>query len=170
MGSEMCIRDRGTLIRVPVIATVPGADPHTAWVEINVTPAPLNGVSPIWTGGGAAGGATVTVPNTGGPVQPGTTVNAEGPGEATLNPDGSITVKVNPDAAPGSVVAVTVKDSDGKVIDTIQITVTSPAAETTPPSPENPGDGTPSPEQPGNPGDGTPSPCLLYTSPSPRDS
>ena len=148
----------GTLIRVPVIATVPGADPHTAWVEINVTPAPLNGVSPIWTGGGAAAGATVTVPNTGGPVQPGTTVNAEGPGEATLNPDGSITVKVSPDAAPGSVVAVTVKDSDGKVIDTIQITVASPAAETTPPSPENPGDGTTSPEQPGNPGDGTTSP------------
>ncbi|WP_295644242.1 Rib/alpha-like domain-containing protein [uncultured Corynebacterium sp.] len=139
----------GTLIRVPVIATVPGADPHTAWVEINVTPAPLNGVSPIWTGGSAAAGATVAVPNTGGPVQPGTTVSTDGPGEATLNPDGSITVKVNPDAAPGSVVVVTVKDSDGKVIDTIQITVAAP---------ENPGDDTTTPEQPGNPGDDTTTP------------
>ena len=148
----------GTLIRVPVVATVPGADPHTAWVEINVTPAPLNGVSPIWTGGGAAAGATVTVPNTGGPVQPGTTISTEGPGTATLNPNGSITVSVDENATPGSVIIVTVKDAEGKVIDTVQITVTSKPAETSTPGTTTPGTTTPGTTTPGTDAPGTTAP------------
>ncbi|MCF2706154.1 hypothetical protein I6E29_02575 [Arcanobacterium haemolyticum] len=78
---------------------------------------------PSWDNADGEPGEDVTIENGGGTVQTGTTIETDGPGTATLNPDGSITVTPNEDAAPGSTITVTVKDPNGKVIDTITVTV-----------------------------------------------
>ena len=69
----------------------------------------------------------VDIPNTGGPVKDGTTVETSGPGKAELNPDGSITVTPNDDAKPGDKITVTVKDPKGNVIDTVTVTIKEPS-------------------------------------------
>ncbi|RUP85792.1 hypothetical protein D8M36_07945, partial [Dermabacter sp. HSID17554] len=66
----------------------------------------------------------VTIKNDGGPVVDGTKIGTvEGPGTATLNDDGSITVTPNDTAKPGDTITVPVVAPDGKVIDTITVTV-----------------------------------------------
>ena len=69
----------------------------------------------------------VDIPNTGGPVKDGTTVETSGPGKAELNPDGSITVTPNDDAKPGDKIVVTVKDPNGDEIDTVTVTIKEPS-------------------------------------------
>ncbi|WP_435720087.1 Ig-like domain-containing protein, partial [Actinotignum sp. GS-2025b] len=81
---------------------------------------------PVWNDGNSKPGVPVDLPNTGGPVPDGTTVEVNGPGTATLNPDGSITVTPNPDAKDKDEVVVTVKDRDGKELDTVTVTVNDP--------------------------------------------
>ncbi|MDV2436854.1 MULTISPECIES: Ig-like domain-containing protein [Actinomycetaceae] len=81
---------------------------------------------PIWNDGSSKPGVPVDIPNTGGPVPDGTTVEVNGPGTATLNPDGSITVTPDPDAKDKDEVVVTIKDRDGKELDTVTVTVTDP--------------------------------------------
>ncbi|WP_141670055.1 Rib/alpha-like domain-containing protein [Actinobaculum suis] len=90
--------------------------------EITVTIAP----NPNWDDATTHPGKDVTIPNKGGDVPAGTTVEAEGPGEGTLNPDGSITVTPNPDAKPGDVIKVTIKDKDGNVIDEFTVKIVEP--------------------------------------------
>ena len=65
----------------------------------------------------------VDLPNKGGPVKPGTTVETNGPGTAELKPNGTITV--TPEGAkPGDEIVVTVKDKDDKVIDEVTVKIT----------------------------------------------
>ncbi len=79
--------------------------------------------NPDWNDTSTTPGTPTDIPNTGGPVKDGTTIEVEGPGKAELKPDGTITVTPNDDAKPGEKVVVTVKDPNGKVIDTITVTV-----------------------------------------------
>ncbi|WP_210386180.1 Rib/alpha-like domain-containing protein, partial [Corynebacterium sp. HMSC29G08] len=68
----------------------------------------------------------VDLPNKGGPVKPGTTVETNGPGTAELKPNGTITV--TPEGAkPGDEIVVTVKDKDDKVIDEVTVKITEPS-------------------------------------------
>ncbi|SQI18977.1 putative Ig domain-containing protein [Corynebacterium jeikeium] len=66
----------------------------------------------------------VEIPNTGGDVPAGTTVEVKGPGKAKIDENGKITVTPDKDAKPGDKVVVVVKDKDGKVIDEVTVTVT----------------------------------------------
>ena len=81
---------------------------------------------PKWDDGKGNPGGTVVVPNAGGDVPGGATVETTGPGKATIDDKGNISVEIDKDAKPGDTVTVTVKDKDGKVIDTTTITVTKP--------------------------------------------
>lgn len=78
---------------------------------------------PDWKDGTVTPGGSTTIPNDGGKVPDGSTVTVDGPGKATLNPDGSITVVADDDAKPGDKITVTVKDGNGNVIDQFTITV-----------------------------------------------
>ncbi|GAB3943329.1 Rib/alpha-like domain-containing protein [Corynebacterium tapiri] len=77
-------------------------------------------------------GEPVTVPIASGALNGAPTLEITGPGIATIAPDGTITVTPNADAKPGDEITVTVKDKDGKVIDTVTVTVQQPGAGTTP--------------------------------------
>lgn len=66
----------------------------------------------------------VVVPNHGGPVADGATVQVKGPGTAVINDNGNITVTPNSGARVGDVITVTVLDRDGKVLDSFQVTLT----------------------------------------------
>ncbi|WGH82964.1 YPDG domain-containing protein [Auritidibacter ignavus] len=81
---------------------------------------------PDWKDADGEPGAKVVIPNEGGKVPEGTTVEVEGPGTATIDEDGNLVVEINPDAKPGDTVTVVVKDKDGNVIDEVVITVTEP--------------------------------------------
>ncbi|MDO4411923.1 Rib/alpha-like domain-containing protein [Cutibacterium sp.] len=78
-------------------------------------------------------GEPVDIPNTGGDVPEGTTVETDGPGKAEIDPETG-TIKVTPDesAKPGDVIKVTVRDGDGKVLDEVTVSVKEPAASPTP--------------------------------------
>lgn len=78
---------------------------------------------PAWEDDKVLPGDSVAILNTGDEVSEGTTVEVEGPGKAVLNPDGSIMVTPNGDAKPGDKITVTVKNQDGKVIDSFTVTV-----------------------------------------------
>lgn len=82
---------------------------------------------PNWEDGSTTPGNPIEIPNTGGEVEDGTTVEVEGPGDAELKEDGTIVVTPSEDAKPGDTITVTVKDKDGNVIDTITITLDKPA-------------------------------------------
>ena len=81
------------------------------------------GEGPDWEDKNTTPGTPIDIPNTGGPVKDGTTLEVDGPGTAELKPDGTITVTPNDDAKPGETITVTVKDPDGNVIDTIKVTI-----------------------------------------------
>ncbi|QPK81228.1 hypothetical protein G7Y41_09390 [Schaalia sp. ZJ405] len=82
--------------------------------------------SPRWDDSSSTPDKSVTIPNTGGTVKDGTTIEVEGPGTATLNEDGSITVTPKDNAKPGDTIVVTVKDGNGEVLDTLTVTVDQP--------------------------------------------
>ncbi|PAT14383.1 hypothetical protein CKJ84_08655 [Corynebacterium sp. NML 120412] len=87
-------------------------------------------------------GGSVTVPNTGGEVPAGTTVEVKGPGKAELDGKGNLVITANDDAKPGEKITVTIKDKDGKVIDTVTTTVEAKGGVTDPttttPAPQAP--------------------------------
>ena len=89
--------------------------------EITVTIKDPN--NPDWDDKTTPPGKSIDIPNTGGPVQDGTTVEVEGPGTAELKPDGTITVTPNDKAKPGDKIIVTVKDKNGKEIDKVTVTI-----------------------------------------------
>ncbi|HFG8934672.1 TPA: hypothetical protein ACGI1P_001455 [Corynebacterium striatum] len=68
-------------------------------------------------------GKKVELPNNGGAVQDGTTVEVKGPGKAEIGERGQLVVTPSDDAKPGDTIAVTVKAKDGKVVDTVTVTV-----------------------------------------------
>ncbi len=100
---------------------------------------------PDWKDGNGKPGDKIVIPNDGGPVPDGSTVEVEGPGKAEIDKDGNIVVDINDDAKPGDKIVVTVKDKDGNVIDTITVTVDDKGK-------TGSGEGKPAPA-PGKPGD-----------------
>ncbi|WP_416358584.1 hypothetical protein, partial [Corynebacterium sp. Marseille-P8863] len=88
-------------------------------------------------------GGSVTVPNTGGKVPDGTTVEAKGPGKAEIDGKGNLVITANDDAKPGEKITATIKDKDGKAIDTVTTTVKADE----PSKPTGP-TGTPAPQEP----------------------
>ncbi|WP_126135253.1 Rib/alpha-like domain-containing protein [Actinotignum sanguinis] len=66
------------------------------------------------------------LPNAGGPVPAGSTVEVTGPGTAKLNEDGSITVTPNANAKDKDQIVVKVKDPNGKDLDTATVTIADP--------------------------------------------
>ncbi|HCG2985589.1 TPA: hypothetical protein NJV00_000143 [Corynebacterium striatum] len=68
-------------------------------------------------------GKKVELPNNGGAVQDGTTVEVKGPGKAEIGERGQLVVTANNDAKPGDTITVTVKAKGGKVVDTVTVTV-----------------------------------------------
>ena len=81
---------------------------------------------PNWNDSKTTPGESVEIdkdPNSG-DVKPGTTVEVtDGPGTAEIDDNGKITVKPNEDAKPGDKIVVEVKDPEGEVIDTVEITI-----------------------------------------------
>lgn len=90
-------------------------------VALKATYKPLP--APAWNDSKVTPGNDVNIPNTGGPVQEGTTVSTDGPGKAKLNEDGSITVTADPKAKAGDTITVTVKDAQGNTVDTLVVKV-----------------------------------------------
>ncbi|WP_252970631.1 putative Ig domain-containing protein, partial [Corynebacterium guaraldiae] len=87
---------------------------------------PSEDKAPDWNNGSTTPDKPVELPNTGGSVEDGTTVETEGPGKAEIGEDGTITVTPGEDAKPGDKVVVEVKDPSGKVIDTVEVEITKP--------------------------------------------
>ncbi|WP_168166684.1 hypothetical protein, partial [Corynebacterium sp. HMSC066C02] len=78
---------------------------------------------PDWKDGKGKPGDKVEIPNTGGPVEDGTTVETEGPGKAEIDEKGNLIVDIDKNAKPGKKVVVVAKDKDGKEIDRVEVEV-----------------------------------------------
>jgi len=82
--------------------------------------------NPDWDDAKTTPGESVEIekdPNSG-DVESGTTVEVtDGPGTAEIDDNGTITVKPDEDAKPGDKIVVEVKDPEGKVIDTVEVTI-----------------------------------------------
>ncbi|WP_210386154.1 Rib/alpha-like domain-containing protein, partial [Corynebacterium sp. HMSC29G08] len=120
----------GDKITVPVKVTYPDNSVDTDDFTVTVKDPNAGVKNPDWNDGKTEPTKPVDLPNVGGPVKDGTTVETEGPGTAKLNPNDSITVTPGDDAKPGDTIKVTVKDKDGKVIDTVKVTITKPGSST----------------------------------------
>ena len=82
---------------------------------------------PKWEDTSTTPDEPVEIPNTGGDVPEGTTVDVtDGPGTAEIGEDGTITVTPNEDAKPGDKIVVEVKDPEGNVIDTVEVEIKDP--------------------------------------------
>ncbi|KKO79233.1 hypothetical protein WU87_08285 [Corynebacterium minutissimum] len=93
-------------------------------VEVEQPDAPAD--KPDWKDDKGKPGDKVEIPNTGGDVPGGTTVETEGPGKAEIDKDGNLIVDIDKDAKPGDKITVIVKDKDGNEIDTVTVTVEKP--------------------------------------------
>ena len=109
---------------VVVVKDKDGNEIDRVVVEVEKPEAPAE--KPDWKDDKGKPGDKVEIPNTGGPVEDGTTVETEGPGKAEIDKDGNIRVDINDDAKPGDKIKVVVKDKDGKVIDEVTVTVDEP--------------------------------------------
>lgn len=150
----------GDTITVPVVVTYP--DKTTDTVEVTVTVE-----KPDWDDNSGKPGDKVEIPNNGGSVDDGTTVETDGPGTATIDDDGTITVDIDEDANPGDTIIVIIKDQDGNEIDRVTVTVEQPETDDTGSGTTTPGDdtdsGTTTPDDDTDsgtttPGDGTRAP------------
>ncbi len=116
----------GDKITVPVVVTYP--DDSTDTVEVTVTVEQPDTKTPDWKDGSGEPGGKVVIPNDGGPVDDGTTVETDGPGKAEIDGDGNLVVDIDDNAKPGDKIVVIVKDKDGNEIDRVTVTVEKPAA------------------------------------------
>ena len=83
---------------------------------------------PAWGNATTVPGESVDINKTqdSGDFTPGTTVKVtEGPGKAEIDENGKITVTPTPEAKVGDKIVVEVKDPNGKVIDTVEVEITS---------------------------------------------
>jgi len=114
----------GDEITVPVDVTHPDGSTDTVDVTVTVDDPDTN--EPDWKDSKTTPDEPVEIDkdSNSGDVQPGTTVEVtDGPGTAEIDEDGKITVKPNEDAKPGDKIVVEVKDPEGEVIDTVEITI-----------------------------------------------
>ena len=114
----------GDEITVPVDVTHPDGSTDTVDVTVTVDDPDTN--EPDWKDSKTTPGesAEIDKDSNSGDVKPGTTVEVtDGPGTAEIDEDGKITVKPNEDAKPGDKIVVEVKDPEGKVIDTVEVTI-----------------------------------------------
>ena len=116
----------GTKIEVPVVVTYP--DGTTDNVTVTVTVGKPDTKTPDWKDGSGEPGGKVVIPNDGGPVEDGTTVDTDGPGKAKIDGDGNLVVDIDDNAKPGDKIVVIVKDKNGNEIDRVTVTVEKPAA------------------------------------------
>ncbi|UEB89754.1 YPDG domain-containing protein [Dermabacter jinjuensis] len=117
-------------------------------------PADKPAEKPDWNDNSGKPGDNVVIPNEGGTVPDGSTVEVEGPGKAEIDKDGNIRVDIDKNAKPGDKVVVIVKDKDGKVIDTVTVTVEKPEAPAEQPAPEGNDNGTANPKPGASNGNG----------------
>ncbi|WP_284150883.1 YPDG domain-containing protein, partial [Corynebacterium intestinale] len=106
---------------VVVVKDKDGNEIDRVVVEVEQPDAPAD--KPDWTGDKGKPGDKVELPNAGGPVEDGTTVETEGPGKAEIDENGKLVVDVDEDAKPGDKVVVVVKDKDGNEIDRVEVEV-----------------------------------------------
>ena len=111
----------GDKITVPVEVTYPDGSKDN--VDVTVTVGEPEVKKPDWGDTTTNPGKPVDVPNTGGPVKDGTTVETTGPGTAELGKDGTIKVTPSKDAKPGDKIKVVVKDKDRKKIDEFEVKI-----------------------------------------------
>ncbi|MGJ9593517.1 Rib/alpha-like domain-containing protein [Actinotignum sp. GS-2025b] len=105
---------------IPVTVKNDGKDLDTSKVTVL---APNN---PAWNDTTTKPSEPAQLPNAGGPVPDGSTVEVTGPGTAKLNQDGSITVTPNANAKDKDQIVVKVKDPNGKDLDTATVTIADP--------------------------------------------
>ena len=80
---------------------------------------------PSWEDGKTTPDKPIVIPNDGGPVKPGTTVEVvdNGPGTVEIDDNGNITVAPKEDAKTGDKVVVVVKDPEGNEIDRVTVEI-----------------------------------------------
>ena len=116
----------GDKITIPVEVTYPDGSKDN--VDVTVTVGEPDTKTPDWNDGSGEPGGKVVIPNDGGPVDDGTTVETDGPGKAEIDGDGNLVVDIDDNAKPGDKIVVIVKDKDGNEIDRVTVTVEKPAA------------------------------------------
>ncbi|MDK7135524.1 YPDG domain-containing protein [Corynebacterium sp. UMB4614] len=94
---------------------------------------------PSWEDGKTTPDKPIVIPNDGGPVKPGTTVEVvdNGPGTVEIDENGNITVTPTDEAEPGDTVVVVVKDPEGNEIDRVTVEIVENPEEVTPTDPND---------------------------------
>ncbi|WP_246824859.1 Ig-like domain-containing protein, partial [Corynebacterium sp. HMSC035E02] len=110
-----------------VVVTYPDGSKDNVDVTVTVTNPDPN-ADPDWNDDKGTPGDKVEIPNTGGDVPEGTTVETDGPGKAEIDDNGNLIVDIDKDAKPGDKITVIVKDKDGNEIDRVVVEVENPDA------------------------------------------